>query len=121
MQRVFCPCYGQKAKAPVIIRGCENIAERLLKSDLFFFSSRRRHTRLQGDWSSDVCSSDLTFTMDYILRFSFYKNKKEKDIGYTMDYYWNPNLTSNKTNSITHEIHNVAYMEDRKSVVWERV
>src|SRR5256885_6815797 len=29
-------------------------------SSLFFFSSRRRHTRLQGDWSSDVCSSDLT-------------------------------------------------------------
>src|SRR5256885_4135476 len=27
---------------------------------VFFFSSRRRHTRLQGDWSSDVCSSDLT-------------------------------------------------------------
>src|SRR6516162_5907529 len=25
----------------------------------FVFSSRRRHTRLQGDWSSDVCSSDL--------------------------------------------------------------
>src|SRR5256885_11393576 len=25
----------------------------------FLFSSRRRHTRLQGDWSSDVCSSDL--------------------------------------------------------------
>src|SRR6201993_5654882 len=24
-----------------------------------FFSSRRRHTRLQGNWSSDVCSSDL--------------------------------------------------------------
>src|ERR1039457_7729611 len=24
-----------------------------------FFSSRRRHTILQGDWSSDVCSSDL--------------------------------------------------------------
>src|SRR5256885_8694788 len=28
----------------------------------FFFSSRRRHTRLQGDWSSDVCSSDLLVT-----------------------------------------------------------
>src|SRR5258706_12174018 len=27
---------------------------------LFFFSSRRRHTRLVSDWSSDVCSSDLT-------------------------------------------------------------
>src|SRR5436190_7923421 len=27
---------------------------------LFFFSSRRRHTRSLCDWSSDVCSSDLT-------------------------------------------------------------
>src|SRR5438477_6097769 len=27
----------------------------------FFFSSRRRHTRLTCDWSSDVCSSDLSF------------------------------------------------------------
>src|SRR5437867_6387906 len=30
-----------------------------LGSSLFFFSSRRRHTRSYGDWSSDVCSSDL--------------------------------------------------------------
>src|SRR6266446_7201865 len=29
-----------------------------LQEHEFFFSSRRRHTRLQGDWSSDVCSSD---------------------------------------------------------------
>src|SRR5437899_11045740 len=28
-------------------------------SSLFFFSSRRRHTRCLSDWSSDVCSSDL--------------------------------------------------------------
>src|SRR5437763_14678081 len=27
---------------------------------MFFFSSRRRHTRYIGDWSSDVCSSDLS-------------------------------------------------------------
>src|SRR2546426_1977436 len=31
-----------------------------MQSSFFFFSSRRRHTRLQGDWSSDVCSSDLS-------------------------------------------------------------
>src|SRR5256885_13242023 len=31
----------------------------IMKLGFFFFSSRRRHTRLQGDWSSDVCSSDL--------------------------------------------------------------
>src|SRR5690606_40222773 len=29
--------------------------------DIFFFSSRRRHTRFSRDWSSDVCSSDLEF------------------------------------------------------------
>src|SRR5256885_4086512 len=33
------------------------VAVQMIES--FFFSSRRRHTRLQGDWSSDVCSSDL--------------------------------------------------------------
>src|SRR5690606_40253429 len=27
---------------------------------IFFFSSRRRHTRFSRDWSSDVCSSDLS-------------------------------------------------------------
>src|SRR5256885_1480341 len=40
------------------------LKERRLLSDSdvvhLLFSSRRRHTRLQGDWSSDVCSSDLT-------------------------------------------------------------
>src|SRR5690554_6956033 len=29
---------------------------------VFFFSSRRRHTRCGRDWSSDVCSSDLPLT-----------------------------------------------------------
>src|SRR5262249_56579596 len=30
----------------------------------FFFSSRRRHTRLVSDWSSDVCSSDLSLVYE---------------------------------------------------------
>src|SRR2546421_5484408 len=34
-------------------------------SGFFFFSSRRRHTRSDRDWSSDVCSSDLLHTMSY--------------------------------------------------------
>src|SRR5437762_7528144 len=34
----------------------------------FFFSSRRRHTRYIGDWSSDVCSSDLVlYILTYVL------------------------------------------------------
>src|SRR2546430_12510392 len=39
----------------------------------FFFSSRRRHTRFDCDWSSDVCSSDLVqfqFSSIAIVRFS---------------------------------------------------
>src|SRR5688500_15634063 len=39
-----------------------------------FFSSRRRHTRLQGDWSSDVCSSDLDFGIA-----RFHKAGKSRD------------------------------------------
>src|SRR5438034_6912907 len=33
----------------------------ILHDEIFFFSSRRRHTRSLCDWSSDVCSSDLLF------------------------------------------------------------
>src|SRR5258705_7207793 len=35
-----------------------SLAHRLVHA-VFFFSSRRRHTRCLSDWSSDVCSSDL--------------------------------------------------------------
>src|SRR2546429_10029169 len=31
----------------------------MYRACIFFFSSRRRHTRCSRDWSSDVCSSDL--------------------------------------------------------------
>src|SRR5204862_2026436 len=36
----------------------------------FFFSSRRRHTRSLRDWSSDVCSSDLTVIKEAAASFS---------------------------------------------------
>src|SRR6266487_5576866 len=35
---------------------------------VFFFSSRRRHTRWTGDWSSDVCSSDLSVVVGHSAR-----------------------------------------------------
>src|SRR2546429_2066649 len=38
-----------------------------LRYVLFFFSSRRRHTRCSRDWSSDVCSSDLGLNVSYIV------------------------------------------------------
>src|SRR2546430_8916814 len=33
---------------------------------VFFFSSRRRHTRFDCDWSSDVCSSDLPTLAEFV-------------------------------------------------------
>src|SRR6516225_7408656 len=44
-----------------IERAFGTLKERMVQElRLFFFSSRRRHTRLTCDWSSDVYSSDLT-------------------------------------------------------------
>src|SRR3989440_3570368 len=47
----------------------------LVHLSFFFFSSRRRHTRSDRDWSSDVCSSDLYavrafefHALDYLLK-----------------------------------------------------
>src|SRR2546430_3397096 len=42
---------------------------------LFFFSSRRRHTRFDCDWSSDVCSSDLEKTPKKSKELSFRLHK----------------------------------------------
>src|SRR2546430_5110307 len=39
----------------------------------FFFSSRRRHTRFDCDWSSDVCSSDLGKRRTRQLASNFYQ------------------------------------------------
>src|SRR5256885_5388024 len=50
---------------------CANMPE----SMCFFFSSRRRHTRLQGDWSSDVCSSDLNLVKTYDGDWWYFENK----------------------------------------------
>src|SRR5690606_40588859 len=47
---------------PCVFLSCEEISESVI---FFFFSSRRRHTRFSRDWSSDVCSSDLTVPAKY--------------------------------------------------------
>src|SRR5690348_17589570 len=51
----FFPVVGVMARSLLCSRDRACIRNRLV----FFFSSRRRHTRWTGDWSSDVCSSDL--------------------------------------------------------------
>src|SRR2546430_12646724 len=46
----------------------------------FFFSSRRRHTRFDCDWSSDVCSSDLDDADIWQYSFSFIVNMDGHEI-----------------------------------------
>src|SRR5690554_7703281 len=48
---------------------------------LFFFSSRRRHTRCGRDWSSDVCSSDLLGPMKYTTEGDFAFRNSVFEIG----------------------------------------
>src|SRR5256885_6568327 len=58
---IQCSRSGETGRWQLQIALAETLNWTVLKGCvLFFFSSRRRHTRLQGDWSSDVCSSDLT-------------------------------------------------------------
>src|SRR5690625_3464213 len=46
----------------------------------FFFSSRRRHTRWPRDWSSDVCSSDLSLTVDALNSIMRHPRSLNRDI-----------------------------------------
>src|SRR5688572_31604537 len=52
----------------------------------FFFSSRRRHTRFDCDWSSDVCSSDLSFrsisrTQEIVIGVPAYRRTSDQKFG----------------------------------------
>src|SRR5256885_5906274 len=58
-QRMSAEDAQQMMSAGLKTAGVKMHARSRCRAVCFFFSSRRRHTRLQGDWSSDVCSSDL--------------------------------------------------------------
>src|SRR2546430_8622165 len=55
---VFRSQHAPRGQVGVFSRA-KRAAARPLRGSFFFFSSRRRHTRFDCDWSSDVCSSDL--------------------------------------------------------------
>src|SRR5690606_40988106 len=48
---------------------------------IFFFSSRRRHTRFSRDWSSDVCSSDLSHTHKLARDYNIWLKKTDNSKG----------------------------------------
>src|SRR2546429_5900595 len=84
---------------------------------LFFFSSRRRHTRCSRDWSSDVCSSDLLHSagdkvIDHDLRVFFPGVLDAELLAEQIDHCRGTAVVDRKT--ITAALRRVI---DRKSVV----
>src|SRR5437867_12811869 len=74
---------------------------------LFFFSSRRRHTRSYGDWSSDVCSSDLSTIRraspnrgPYRVTVSCTSRSEERRVGKECRYRWSPDHQKKKKDRI---------------------
>src|SRR5207302_3444692 len=56
---------------------------------LFFFSSRRRHTRFSRDWSSDVCSSDLILIgLVYLGGIGLVAVNNRRDLWLKIGIYW---------------------------------
>src|SRR5690625_7603957 len=84
----------------------------------FFFSSRRRHTRWPRDWSSDVCSSDLSVGDAFSLR-DGKSSYGEGQWATSIRYHDGRVFVLFNTNNL-----NGAYMlhtDDPENGVWERV
>src|SRR5580700_8330104 len=86
------------------LKFCGKSAEWVFSSCLFFFSSRRRHTRSLRDWSSDVFSSDLSVCVArdvqlaaFPLAPSEWTRSEERRVGKECRYRWAPYHSKKKT------------------------
>src|SRR2546430_10890338 len=57
-----------------------------------FCSSRRRHTRFDCDWSSDVCSSDLQLAVSTLLSILSHPGQPTRDVGFWSLWAWDPSV-----------------------------
>src|SRR5256884_7273892 len=71
----------------------------------FFFSSRRRHTRCSRDWSSDVCSSDLSYLSQNDLRLHFGLGAATRID--RVEIFWPSGKTDSLTNLAADEFYSV--------------
>src|SRR5437762_4269767 len=71
---------GQPARTRECKLGCVFIQTTVYPDGWFFFSSRRRHTRYIGDWSSDVCSSDLIEESDIVTQLPAERDLNARDV-----------------------------------------
>src|SRR5256886_7147691 len=82
----------------------------------FFFSSRRRHTRFDCDWSSDVCSSDLRVADTELVS----RKIRPQGSGRPIKVGWMHGLARTywaQDEEARGSVLSAAYNEDRKSVV----
>src|SRR2546429_8490269 len=56
---IACDVFGSDVRELLLMYDLFLVVDAFVVCDIFFFSSRRRHTRCSRDWGSDVCSSDL--------------------------------------------------------------
>src|SRR5437762_6576460 len=78
----------------------------------FFFSSRRRHTRYIGDWSSDVCSSDLLHGHDLLEL----RRRERRDLRLEPGFGRPHRVPGNAHNAVL--LAQQVERLERKSVVW---
>src|SRR5437879_1932304 len=79
---------------------------------LFFFSSRRRHTSYIGDWSSDVCSSDLIVVIAGVIVGSFLLYRalgseflpEFDESAFVLDYWAPPGSSLAETDRLLHHV-----------------
>src|SRR5690242_20766948 len=83
----------------------------------FFFSSRRRHTRLTCDWSSDVCSSDLVLARCRERKIFLPVNFAVHIAVATLDALAYAHAARGPTGMHLHIVHCDVSPSDRKSVV----
>src|SRR5699024_11455851 len=81
---------------------------------IFFFSSRRRHTRSKRDWSSDVCSSDLLYTYqaNAELVFRHFANGTDTTVAEVVDII-DFAFTVTDIDELFHNINDVVFAQDR--------
>src|SRR5205807_7396186 len=77
--------------------------------------SRRRHTRLQGDWSSDVCSSDLNAALGFVLFVLALLTARQCFIYKSEDTVWRDTLLKNPNCWLAHNNLGVNLMEGGSS------
>src|SRR2546430_7851046 len=88
-----------------------------IEYDFFFFSSRRRHTRFDCDWSSDVCSSDLERSPEIGSHPSCTPNRIMRSRASQKSGVAKPTKTKTVVTLSKVEYWRVAERTDRKSVV----